>query len=470
MPDSPIRPLNTRRARTFEESPRRNSILSDSLSEARNSIRSSTDDLFLPRVAKGHDAMPDEESNWQSAPLGLALLPAIAGIFFHEGSSFVTDVTLLVLAAIFLNWSVRLPWDWYRSAQAIRREESGFPAHDDPQFELDHDHDDHKPQHKEAATAISELQIHEIAALAACFIFPIVGTWLLHAIRSSLSRPSEGLVSNYNLTIFLLASEVRPVAHLLRLIQKRTLHLQHIVSSSTDPIIPPTTLQDLTKRLEELEAHVAETATARLETQLTEKDTDTHPLSPKEQEQEQEQKQKQKQPETSPSLVASAALETRKAIQPDIEALNRAVRRYEKRSALFSLQTDQRFVRLETQAGDAIALAAAAKRSAESRRPNYALVLLDWACACVVVPAQIVLSLGCLPGRAVAGCWDAAMRMLPGRKVASQQRSKFKSGSKGMAGPGPGPGPDRAGSSGVYRQGGGLAPQRRSGVRNGDGV
>lgn len=110
MPDSPIRPLNTRRARTFEESPRRNSILSDSLSEARNSIRSSTDDLFLPRVAKGHDAMPDEESNWQSAPLGLALLPAIAGIFFHEGSSFVTDVTLLVLAAIFLNWSVRLPW------------------------------------------------------------------------------------------------------------------------------------------------------------------------------------------------------------------------------------------------------------------------------------------------------------------------------------------------------------------------
>lgn len=125
-------------------------------------------------------------------------------------------------------------------------------------------------------------------------------------------------------------------------------------------------------------------------------------------------------------------------------------------------------MRLETQASDAIALAAAAKRSAESRRPNYALVLLDWACACVVVPAQIALSLGSLPGRAVAGCWDAAMRMLPGRKVAPQQRLKSKSGSKGKAGSGPGP--ERAGSSGVYRQGGGLAPQRRSGVRNGDGV
>ena len=87
---------------------RRNSTLSDSLSEARNSIRSSTDDLFLPRVSKDRDSL--EESHWHSSPLGLALLPAIAGIFFQNGSSIVTDVTLLVLAAIFLNWSVRLPW------------------------------------------------------------------------------------------------------------------------------------------------------------------------------------------------------------------------------------------------------------------------------------------------------------------------------------------------------------------------
>lgn len=89
---------------------RRNSTLSDSVSEARNSIRSSTDDLFLPRVSKRDDVDMQEESNWQSAPLGLALLPAIAGVFFQNGSAVTTDITLLVLAAIFLNWSVRLPW------------------------------------------------------------------------------------------------------------------------------------------------------------------------------------------------------------------------------------------------------------------------------------------------------------------------------------------------------------------------
>lgn len=115
--DSGLRQRGVARAATFAaddssnlSSFRRNSALSDSVSEARNSIRSSTDDLFLPRVSKGHDVDLQEESHWQSLPLGLALLPAIAGIFFQNGGAVVTDITLLVLAAIFLNWSVRLPW------------------------------------------------------------------------------------------------------------------------------------------------------------------------------------------------------------------------------------------------------------------------------------------------------------------------------------------------------------------------
>ena len=100
-------------APSLVDSPRRNSTLSDSVSEARNSIRSSTDDLFLPRVVQGSETRlrdDESESNWQSAPLGLALVPAIAGVFFQNGSAVLTDVTLLCLAAVFLNWSIRLPW------------------------------------------------------------------------------------------------------------------------------------------------------------------------------------------------------------------------------------------------------------------------------------------------------------------------------------------------------------------------
>lgn len=89
---------------------RRGSVLSDSLDETRQSIRSSTDNLLLPRPIDPHLISTGEHSHWHSAPLVLALLPALGGLFFTNGSALITDLTLLGLAAIFLNWSVKLPW------------------------------------------------------------------------------------------------------------------------------------------------------------------------------------------------------------------------------------------------------------------------------------------------------------------------------------------------------------------------
>ena len=88
-----------------------NNANSENVSETRKSLRSSTDDLLLPRVNGNNQFSQDHEpSPWHSVPLGLALLPAVAGLVFQNGSAVVTDITLLALAAIFLNWSVRLPW------------------------------------------------------------------------------------------------------------------------------------------------------------------------------------------------------------------------------------------------------------------------------------------------------------------------------------------------------------------------
>lgn len=277
----------------------------------------------------------------------------------------------------------------------------------------------HRHRHHRAsaqAEATKELQIHELAALAACFIFPVVGTWLLHAIRSSLSRPSEGLVSNYNLTIFLLASEVRPFSHLLKLVQARTLHLQRIVAStSTEDAIDHEKVQDLTKRLEELEAHVAEAAVERLSS------SHAHGQS----------KSEYAELSDAPSLLTQAVVESRRAMQPDIEALNRAVRRYEKRTALSTLNTDTRFQQLEASTRDAIALAAAAQRSSAARKSSYAFILVDWVCACIVVPAQLAMSILNLPGRAASCCVTAARRMIG--RPAPISKSRPRSGkSKGL--------------------------------------
>lgn len=74
-------------------------------------FQSSTDNLLLPKPsAAGHEESRHVSSHWDSAPLAFALLPAIGGMLFTNGSSVMTDIMLLGLAAIFLNWSVRLPW------------------------------------------------------------------------------------------------------------------------------------------------------------------------------------------------------------------------------------------------------------------------------------------------------------------------------------------------------------------------
>lgn len=113
--DSPIRSRLLGRAPTIADitSPlehRRSSNFSDSVESARQSIKSSTDNLLLPRATSPELETSHEPSHWHSAPLALALLPAVGGLFFQNGSAVVTDLTLLGLAAVLLNWSVRLPW------------------------------------------------------------------------------------------------------------------------------------------------------------------------------------------------------------------------------------------------------------------------------------------------------------------------------------------------------------------------
>ncbi|KAG9920310.1 hypothetical protein KCU98_g22357, partial [Aureobasidium melanogenum] len=181
---------------------RRSSLLSFS---SLDDTRHSAGDFIRPSLGLDQDdpTAPEDLSHWHSSPLAFAFLPALAGLFFTNGSAFVTDIILLGLAALFLNWSVRLPWDWYRSAQAR------FSL---DQLSKDVDEDDQQPQSSEESQksqeqedAAANLRQHELLALISTFLFPACAAYLLHVIRGQLSRPSEGLVSDYNLTIFLLA-------------------------------------------------------------------------------------------------------------------------------------------------------------------------------------------------------------------------------------------------------------------------
>ena len=100
---APLRRRSTLSADTtpFDAPPRRSSNFSEySLSEAR--------DILNPQPEGVH--VSSESSSLASLSLAFALLPALAGVLFKNGSAVVTDVMLLGLAGVFLHWSVTQPW------------------------------------------------------------------------------------------------------------------------------------------------------------------------------------------------------------------------------------------------------------------------------------------------------------------------------------------------------------------------
>ncbi|RMZ78589.1 hypothetical protein DV738_g3774, partial [Chaetothyriales sp. CBS 135597] len=386
----PARPLNQRRS----------SIFSESLSDARRSIKSSTEDLFVPRISTSERQDTDESSAWHSLPLGLALLPAVGGLFFKDGSAILTDLTLLGISAVFMNWALRVPWDWYRGSQTLTFEQIDTT----PIFTLTEDDESQlsetarvkakeKLKPAKSSQAQFELRVYELAALASCFIAPALATWLLHAIRSQLSRPSEGLVSNYNLTIFLLVSEIRPFSHLIKLMQRRMLFLQRTVNADclqAGTQAKDLVLSDLSTRVDELEKHLAE----RIDS-TGDKSNDS--------------------PDSIISKASTQALSDIKGnIQPELDALGRAMRRYEKRATISAVQFDARLKELEASLKDVVVLAAAAQRNVEQQPTNYVYVLANWACAMVVVPIQALLAMLILPQKVTSAVLCQLWQLLPG--------------------------------------------------------
>jgi len=314
--------------------------------------------------------------------------------------------------------------DWYTSAQSVRLQDSvasdDFYASDAIIEESSEDEIEKEPSRDKAKPKLSptqkrfrqqstardsasrELRIHELLALLACFLFPVLGAWMLHAIRGKLSRPSEGLVSNYNLAIFLLGSELRPIIHLIKLGQSRTLHLQRLVNANPYQEDKPDQekVLDLSKRLSELEAHIAGTGT----------ETGTGGASTK--------------------STAQGTAEVRRALQPDLDALNRAVRRYEKRATILTMQTESRLQDLEARMNDAITLAAAAERSKHDPGQGFAAMLFQWGFAATVLPIQASWEIASLSVR-LSSKVLAVAKGLVGPKVEKEMRTAGRHGEPG---------------------------------------
>lgn len=306
----------------------------------------------------------DEPTYWISIPVVAAIVPAIVGLTYENGAALATDLLILGMAAWFLHWFVSVPWHWYHAAQERHYDYTGLSPtqFDDSIVEEDEDGLEGAEELPQSAdegkrkvlqsgdidecndaaaafaaqgTARKALRREELTALFACFLGPLLGAALLHTLRGQLTR-TEGVVSDFNLVVFILFSEYRPFKQVIKLRDEKIWHLQRIVKADPQD---QQTVQQLSQRVAELEA--------RLEGPLP-TDIDITEISAK----------------------------VTKSTQLQLDALTRAVRRYEKRQMTETMQTEARFHELEIRLRDALSLAAAAARTGQ--RPGLIVMTISW--------------------------------------------------------------------------------------------
>lgn len=231
-------------------------------------------------------------------------------------------------------------------------------------------------RHATANEAFDELRLHELTALAMCFLGPLIGSYVLHVVRSQLSSIGDQLVSNLHLTLFVLGAEIRPLRHAMKMAEARTLYLQRVVRE--DPYVSSkdqdqdVVLSELRGRMDELESSYAD--------KLAQQDSIP----------------KARQPDSSEAIKRFQT-----SMQGQIDALNRAVRRYEKRETSYTMQTEARFHDLDRRLKEAVSLAAAAAQY--SQRPGVVMLALEWSAGIFSVPLKAAHTAFVWPSQLLGG-------------------------------------------------------------------
>jgi hypothetical protein len=209
-----------------------------------------------------------------------------------------------------------------------------------------------------------ELNRQELYAFAACFLSPLLGAYMLHVIRAQLTQGAQdGIVSDLNLTIFILAAEIRPVRRLIRMQRERLIHLQRVVKTDLREHARPADVRDLSQRLANIEA--------RLDGPVYDTNTD----------------------------IMKVGAEVRQSMQLQLDALNRAVRKYEKRHMAQSIQLEARFQEVDVRLKDTLSLAAAAARTGQ--RPGIVAMTISWIASAANYSLQLSWDVAMYPLRTV---------------------------------------------------------------------
>ncbi|KAI8358561.1 hypothetical protein BD560DRAFT_484270 [Blakeslea trispora] len=124
---------------------------------------------------------------------------------------------MLLLILFYVYKWMTVPWSYYDSAKSRHMLYQHSPMKKDCLM---------SEREKEKNQAIQkELHRHELVGLAWVILSPLIAGYTLHSSRYFLSN-FDHYISSFNIGIFILAASIKPVTHVMTLLQERTLFLQ----------------------------------------------------------------------------------------------------------------------------------------------------------------------------------------------------------------------------------------------------
>ncbi|KAF9433283.1 hypothetical protein BGZ76_009662 [Entomortierella beljakovae] len=160
---------------------------------------------------------PDYSSDAHSWPILFAVIPPLGALVFGKSDIF-SDILTLMLIAFFLYNIIKVPWELYYAARTRRIVLSAVSvnANADPVLEMRREN------------AAASLRRQEFISLLFVLSSPFLGGYTLQYLKSFFST-YENYLSALNIELFIIASSIRPLTHLISLLKNRALHLQELV-------------------------------------------------------------------------------------------------------------------------------------------------------------------------------------------------------------------------------------------------
>ncbi|KAI9472352.1 MAG: hypothetical protein EXX96DRAFT_583750 [Benjaminiella poitrasii] len=170
-----------------------------------------------------------------SWPILLAVIPTL-GTFLFGSAEIWTDFIMLLLILYYVYKWITVPWSYYESACRRRQQHQASTSSSSPQ----------KPWIE------AELKRHQQIALIWIIASPFLAGYTLQFSRHFLSNYDK-YMSNFNVTVFMIAATIRPLIHITQLLKERTLYLNSLLSDNPQHIdIIHAKLQVLQEEIERL--------------------------------------------------------------------------------------------------------------------------------------------------------------------------------------------------------------------------